>query len=67
MELRVNSPSADQLKAAREEANLTQAELATRLGVSTRSVQHWEAGKVPQPKHRRAIASFLDEVEAAAA
>lgn len=69
MALRVNSVSfsGDELRAARETANLSQAELATAFGVATRTVQYWEAGKVPRPKHRRAIAAFLDEVEEAAA
>jgi transcriptional regulator with XRE-family HTH domain len=50
-----------------EMAHLSQRELAKMLGVSTRTVQNWEAGKVPQPRHRRAIVSFLDELEEQAA
>jgi len=60
MELRVKGYAAA-LKEAREEANLSQGELAARLGVSTRTVQNWEAGRTPQPKHRRAVAQFLLE------
>jgi DNA-binding transcriptional regulator YiaG len=63
MELRVKEPGeplAATIRLAREAANLSQAELATLLGVSTRAVQYWEAGKVPRPKHRRALATFLN-------
>lgn len=51
---------AQQLREAREAANLTQRELADRLGVSRRSVQGWENGLTPLPAHRRAIRDFLD-------
>jgi DNA-binding transcriptional regulator YiaG len=69
MELRVKSglPLDEALKAARQAAHLSQVELATRLGVSYRAVQYWEAGHVPQPRHRRAIQGFLDELEEQAA
>jgi DNA-binding transcriptional regulator YiaG len=70
MELRVKGheePLAETIKVARERANLSQVEFAALLGVSPRTVQYWEAGNLPQPKHRRAIAAFLDETEAAAA
>jgi transcriptional regulator with XRE-family HTH domain len=62
MKLHVKSgPSfGEQLREAREAANLSQKELSDRLGVSPRTVQYWEAGKIPQPKHRRAIAAFID-------
>jgi transcriptional regulator with XRE-family HTH domain len=62
MKLHVNSaPSlGEQLREAREAANLSQKELSDRLGVSSRTIQYWEAGKVPQPKHRRAIVAFID-------
>lgn len=67
MVLRVKSLG-ERLRLAREEANLTQAELAERLSVSTRTVQYWESGKDElRPKHRRAVAAFLDEFEAEAA
>jgi DNA-binding transcriptional regulator YiaG len=65
MELRVNL--GQELREAREEANLSQAELANRFGVATRTVQYWEAGKVPRPKHRRLIVAFITEVEEPAA
>ena len=58
--LRVNL--SDEIREARSSANLTQQELADRLGVSSRTVQGWEAGTVlPQPRHRRALLAFLDE------
>jgi transcriptional regulator with XRE-family HTH domain len=67
MDLRVN-PYAERLREARESANLTQVELAARLGVSPRTVQNWETGdRVPQAKHRRAIQDFLDSLEGVAA
>jgi DNA-binding transcriptional regulator YiaG len=70
MELRVkgyDEPLAKTIRRAREAANLSQVELAAALSVSPRTVQYWEAGKVPQPKHRRALGAFLngDEEEAA--
>jgi transcriptional regulator with XRE-family HTH domain len=34
----------EQIAQARRNANLTQAELAERVGVTTRTVQNWEAG-----------------------
>lgn len=34
----------EQLTAARKAANLTQAELARKVGVTTRTVQNWESG-----------------------
>lgn len=65
MELRVKSGEllSDALRRARRQANLSQVELAVRLGVSYRAVQYWEAGQVPQPRHRRAIQAFLDEYD----
>jgi len=33
--------------------------LADQLGVSARTVQYWEAGKTPFPKHRRAVKEFI--------
>jgi DNA-binding transcriptional regulator YiaG len=69
MNLRVKeleSSFSEAIRQGREQANLSQVELAALLGVSPRTVQYWEAGQIPQPKHRRAIAAFLDELEAAA-
>jgi DNA-binding transcriptional regulator YiaG len=36
--------AAEEVRAIRERLGLTAAELAKRLGVTTRAVQHWEAG-----------------------
>lgn len=58
---------AEQLRAARQAAVLSQIELAARLGVSERTLQSWEAGTVPQPRHRRAVLAFIAEQEATAA
>jgi DNA-binding transcriptional regulator YiaG len=37
--------TADEIKSARIKLNLTQSELADRVGVTLRAVQYWEAGK----------------------
>jgi DNA-binding transcriptional regulator YiaG len=66
MELHVKGreePFGQTVRIARERANLSQVEFAARLGVAPRTVQYWEAGNIPQPKHRRAIAAFLAEAE----
>jgi len=59
MELRVKF--ADMIREAREDADLTQLELAALLGVSARTVQYWEAGKLPKAKHRRVLKAWLAE------
>ena len=61
MNLRVNF--AETLRAARDRQHLSQAELAEQLGVSTRTVQNWEAGTWPRPSHRRMLVEFLAEPE----
>jgi DNA-binding transcriptional regulator YiaG len=67
MVLRVKGQSvAEALRVGRDTANLSQKEMAALLGVSSRTVQYWEAGKVPQPRHRRAIVAFLQGLETAA-
>jgi len=43
------------IAAARREAGLTQRELADRLGVTTRSIQNYEAGAVTPYRHLRRI------------
>jgi transcriptional regulator with XRE-family HTH domain len=54
------------IRAARLAANLTQDELAQRIGVSMRTVQGWEAGDVfPRANHRRALVQFFTEEAAA--
>ena len=60
--LRVNGDNlADEIKEARDRSALSQVELALKLGVSPRTIQGWEAGRIPQPKHRRAVLEFLKE------
>lgn len=61
--LRVNGDSslAFEIRTARDRASLSQAELAQMIGVSARTVQNWEAGSIPQPKHRRAVLEFIKE------
>ncbi len=61
--LRVNLST--EIRAARDRLSLSQVELAQKLGVSPRTVQGWEAGRVPQPRHRRALVEFLAEEQAA--
>ncbi len=60
--VRVSSPDYPAwLRASREDANLTQAELALRLGVSFRAIQSWETGRrKPRAEHRRALAAFFN-------
>jgi DNA-binding transcriptional regulator YiaG len=61
----LNAKLAEEIRAARAAADLTQAELAKRLGVSTRSLQEWEAGRsLPRAEHRRTIARFLEKAAA---
>ena len=50
-----------EIRSARDRAILTQDELGRKLGVSTRTIQGWEAGVIPQPKHRRAVLEFIKE------
>jgi len=52
---------AAEIRRARLRANLSQAELARRLGVAERTLQNWEAGaSFPWPRHRRKLAKFLE-------
>lgn len=57
------STFAARLRAARIAAHLSQTELAAQLGVAVRTLQGWEAGTFPQPKHRRKVVAFIAEVE----
>jgi transcriptional regulator with XRE-family HTH domain len=59
MGLRVKPDLASRIRDARYAADLSQKDLAEHLGVSARTVQYWEAGKTPYPKHRRAIKEFI--------
>ena len=50
----------ERLKQARENAGLTQEELAERLGLSEQSIYYWEAGQhFPRPKHLRELIALL--------
>ncbi len=50
----------DRLAAAREAAGLSQAELAARLGVKTRVIEHWEAdAKEPRANRLQMLAGML--------
>jgi DNA-binding transcriptional regulator YiaG len=55
------------LRAARDAACLSQKELAAKLDVPLRTLQSWEAGTFPQPRHRRALLTFITETERSAA
>jgi transcriptional regulator with XRE-family HTH domain len=51
----------DTLKALREKAALSQSELATRSGLSLRSIQNWEQGhRIPRSQ---ALLALADAVE----
>lgn len=54
----------ERLREAREASDLSQVELARKLGVSPRTVQNWEAGMTPQPRHRRAVNLFIERASA---
>ena len=57
----------ERLRAAREQASLSQEELAGLLELSVRSLQDYEAKRsVPRPTRRRQILAFIAEHEAAA-
>ncbi len=50
----------DRLAAAREAARLSQADLAQRLGVKTRVIEHWEAdAKEPRANRLQMVAGIL--------
>jgi DNA-binding transcriptional regulator YiaG len=50
----------DQLHLARIEANLSQSEVAQKLGVSTRTVRKWEHGQTcPNEDHWQVLARLL--------
>ena len=56
----VPQPMGPRLRVARENADLTQDELAGRVGVMTRSVKAWESGKaVPRANRLQMLAGIL--------
>ena len=53
------------IKQIRENLNITQEQLAAELGVSTRTVQGWEAGKtIPTTKHEILRKAFIESMQA---
>ena len=51
----------EQIKAARTAAGFTQKELAEKIGVDPRQVQHWEAGShAPKMDHLLKICEILN-------
>lgn len=62
----LNHSLAKRIRSARDEATMTQAEFAARLGVSVRTLQNWEAGvSFPRAKHRRALTEVFSRETAA--
>lgn len=55
----INVSLAEPLREARRKAILTQKELAEQLGVSHRTVQNLEYGKVPRPALMRKVLAFI--------
>ena len=51
---------ASKLREARTRADLSQKELGLELSVSERTIQNWEAGRTPRPKHRRRVRRFIE-------
>lgn len=56
--------SGSQIKAARERAQLTQQQLAERLGVGLRTVGNWERGETVPKNRMAAIEALLGEPDA---
>jgi transcriptional regulator with XRE-family HTH domain len=61
--LQAESPNqekfASRLRLKREEAGLTQQDLATKIGVSLTSIQNYEAGRIPRGEHLVALSREL--------
>jgi transcriptional regulator with XRE-family HTH domain len=51
------------LRVALERAGLTTAETARAAEVDPKTVERWLAGRIPHPRHRRALASRVEEDE----
>ncbi|GLZ09726.1 transcriptional regulator [Actinomadura sp. NBRC 104412] len=49
----------DLLRRALLDANLTEADVAERLGVNPKTVHRWLTGRVPYPRHRAKVAALL--------
>lgn len=52
-----------ELQAARDAAGLTQAELAAKLGVSTRTIVNWEANGVPRKSEHKVVDLLAEHLE----
>lgn len=56
-------PPPEERRRLREAASLTQAQLATRVGVSRETVRAWETGRTtPRGRKREAYAKLLDDL-----
>ncbi|WP_395110281.1 helix-turn-helix transcriptional regulator [Actinomadura sp. SCN-SB] len=55
----------DLLRRALLDADLTEADVAERLGVDPKTVHRWLAGRVPYPRHRANVAALLNTDETA--
>ena len=52
-----------ELKKMRERAGLTQTELVAKVGVSSKSVNHWENGAhIPHPKRAKKLNRILSQL-----
>lgn len=57
------APQPEEIRATREQADITQAELARVLHVDPKSISNWERGLVtPHPRHRRKLRTFMQAV-----
>jgi len=56
---RIADDLATKIKRARLRRGETQAEFAARFPVDRRTVQKWEAGTIPQAKHRAMLDDLL--------
>jgi transcriptional regulator with XRE-family HTH domain len=50
----------DRLREAITASDLSEPEIATRLGVDPKTVERWMAGRTPYPRYRRPLAKILD-------
>ena len=51
----------------RDDAGVSQRQMAEALGVSTMTLWRWEQGVRPRPRHAKAYLDLLDELERVAA
>lgn len=60
-------PPVEQLREKMEAEDLTQAFVASELGVSQRTIQYWLAGAIPQKRYRRVLREWLRQDDEQAA